>query len=235
MIYTLLLAGGKGTRMGNTGVPKQFLNIKGQPIIIRTLKKLLQQKKVDKIIIICNKNYCVYLADLLSEYDLNKNIYITEGGENRFDSILNGITFINDNFHPKESDSFMIHDSVRPFIDDDVLKDAIEASGKYPAVSVANPLAINIIASDDDGNIKKIFPREKLYTDESPQIFNIHIFTECVKKYNADELAKVSDLSSIFVDNNHIVHIIEGNTDNIKITTSKDIAIAEKLINEEDE
>ena len=129
----------------------------------------------------------------------------------------------------------MIHDSVRPFIDETVLKNAIESSEKYPAISVANPLAINIISSDDDGNIKKIFPREKLYTDESPQIFNIHIFMECIKIYKAEELAKISDLSSIFVDNNHTVHIIEGNTDNIKITTSKDIAIAEKLITEEDE
>ena len=234
MLYTLLLAGGKGTRMGNTGVPKQFISIKGQPIIIRTLRKLLRQKKIDKIVIVCNKSYCVYLADLLSEYDLNKNIYITEGGNNRFDSILCGINFINDNFHPEESDSFMIHDSVRPFIDENVLENAIEASGKYPAVSVANPLAINIISSDDDGNIKKIFPREKLYTDESPQIFNIKIFMDCIKKYKSEELAKISDLSSIFVDNNYVVHIIEGNTDNIKITTSKDIAIAEKLIIEED-
>ena len=177
MLYTLLLAGGKGTRMGNTGgVPKQFMSIKGQPIIIRTLRKLLKQQKVNKIVIICNKSYCAYLSDLLAEYNLNKNIYITEGGESRFDSIFGGVNYIVSNFNPKDSDRFMILDSVRPFIDDGVLKEAIEASEKYPAISVANPLAINIISSDDDGNIKKIFPREKLYTDESPQIFNISSF-----------------------------------------------------------
>ena len=234
MLYTLLLAGGKGTRMGNTGVPKQFMNIKGQPIIVRTLKKLLKQPKIDKIVIVCNKSYCAYLADLLQEYSLNKNIYVTEGGENRFDSIYSGIKYINENFHPNSSDSFMIHDSVRPFIDDEVLSKAIDSSEKYPAVSVSNPLAINIISSDNDGNITKIFPREKLYTDESPQIFNIHTFMKCVEKNTPEELAKVSDLSSIFVDNQHTVHIVEGNADNIKITTSKDIAIAEKLISEED-
>lgn len=234
MLYTLLLAGGKGTRMGNTGVPKQFMNIKGQPIIVRTLKKLLKQPKIDKIVIVCNKSYCAYLADLLQEYSLNKNIYVTEGGENRFDSIYSGIKYINENFHPNSSDSFMIHDSVRPFIDDEVLSKAIDSSEKYPAISVANPLAINIISSDNDGNITKIFPREKLYTDESPQIFNIHTFMKCVEKNTPEELAKVSDLSSIFVDNQHTVHIVEGNADNIKITTSKDIAIAEKLISEED-
>ena len=58
MLYTLLLAGGKGTRMGNTGVPKQFISIKGQPIIIRTLRKLLSQKKKDKKVLTCNKRYC---------------------------------------------------------------------------------------------------------------------------------------------------------------------------------
>ena len=234
MLYTLLLAGGKGTRMGNTGVPKQFMDIKGQPIIVRTLKKLLKQSKIDKIVIVCNKSYCAYLADLLQEYNLSKNIYVTEGGESRFDSIFSGIKYINENFRPESSDSFMIHDSVRPFIDDEVLSEAIDSSEKYPAISVANPLAINIISSDDEGNIVKIFPREKLYTDESPQIFNIHTFMECIEKYTPEELAKVSDLSSVFVDNNHTVHIVEGNTDNIKITTSKDIAIAEKLISEED-
>lgn len=234
MLYTLLLAGGKGTRMGNTGVPKQFMDIKGQPIIVRTLKKLLKQSKIDKIVIVCNKSYCAYLADLLQEYNLSKNIYVTEGGESRFDSIFSGIKYINENFHPESSDSFMIHDSVRPFIDDEVLSEAIDSSEKYPAISVANPLAINIISSDDEGNIVKIFPREKLYTDESPQIFNINTFMECIEKYTPEELAKVSDLSSVFVDNNHTVHIVEGNTDNIKITTSKDIAIAEKLISEED-
>ena len=79
-----------------------------------------------------------------------------------------------------------------------------------------------------------VFPRENLYTDESPQIFNIYAFMEYSKKYTPEELAGVSDLSSIFVDNQHPVHIVEGNTDNIKTTTSKDIAIAEKLISEED-
>ena len=234
MLYTLLLAGGKGTRMGNTGVPKQFMNIKGQPVIVRTLKKLLKQPKINKIVIVCNKSYCAYLADLLQEYSFNKDIYVTEGGEKRFDSIFSGIKYINKTFHPDSSDSFMIHDSVRPFIDDEVLSKAIDSSKEYPAISVANPLAINIISSDDKGNIVKIFPRKNLYTDESPQIFNIHTFMEYIKKYTPEELAEVSDLSSIFVDNQHPVHIVEGNTDNIKITTSKDIAIAEKLISEED-
>jgi 2-C-methyl-D-erythritol 4-phosphate cytidylyltransferase len=124
----------------------------------------------------------------------------------------------------------MIHDAVRPFIDDEVLTGAINRTKYHSAVIVANPLMVDVVEIGDDKCVKRTISRKCLYTDEAPQIFNINLLTKFAKKYSAEELAGITDLSTLFVDNGEKVYIMEGNVDNIKITTDKDIAVAQRLV-----
>ena len=230
MIYTILLAGGTGKRMGNTTVPKQFIEISGIPVIIRTLKKLRRQERLDKIIVLCHENYCALLDDMLVKYGMTENVYILPAAASRYDSLAVGIEYIKDNFSANDNDFVMIHDAVRPFIDDEVLAGAINRTKYHSAVIVANPLMVDVVEIGDDKCVKRTISRKCLYTDEAPQIFNINLLTKFAKKYSAEELAGITDLSTLFVDNGEKVYIMEGNVDNIKITTDKDIAVAQRLV-----
>ena len=81
MVYAIILAGGTGTRMGNQGIPKQFLTIQDKPIIIHTLEKFLKINEINKIIIVCHKQYCDYMKNLLIEYGISNDTTIVEGGK----------------------------------------------------------------------------------------------------------------------------------------------------------
>ena len=119
MIYASILAGGKGTRMGNTDMPKQFLNIGKKPIIIHTLEKFLLNNRIDKIIITTPKQWIEHTTDILKKYipqSMIKKIYVCEGGKDRNESIMNSIKYIQSKFGNNIDDIIITHDAVRPFI-----------------------------------------------------------------------------------------------------------------------
>ena len=234
MVYAIILAGGTGTRMGNQGIPKQFLTIQDKPIIIHTLEKFLKINEINKIIIVCHKQYCDYMKNLLIEYGISNDTTIVEGGKTRMDSILQGIKVIIDNNEVSKNDIFISTDSVRPMVRKEELLELIKKSKKYNAVSIVNPIIENIVKLNEDGEIEQIFKREKLFKDLSPQAFNIQKFTECLKKIDKEQLDKITDLSELFINCKEKVATIVGNTDNIKITTPIDIKIVNELIKKEE-
>lgn len=235
MNYALILAGGTGTRMGNTGIPKQFLSLKEKPIIIYTLKKILEVEEISHIIIVCNNDYKKYLQDLLIEYDILEKIYITNGGNSRIESVLNGLEFIQNNFEIEKSDICLILDSVRPFVSTNLILENIKYAKKYGAATTAVELIETVIESDENNCVKKIFERSNMYSDQSPQAFNIHFFLEASRKVEKDKLKKNTDLAEIITLNNGTVYIVKGERKNIKITTPIDLTVANKILEQEGE
>ena len=117
MIYGEILAGGSGTRMGNTEMPKQYLQLGTKPIIIHTIEQFLVNPKFDRIIVCCPKEWISYTKDLLLKYDINNDkIEIVAGGSNRNESIMNGIKYIESTYSIKDNDVIVTHDAVRPFV-----------------------------------------------------------------------------------------------------------------------
>lgn len=229
MNYAIILAGGKGTRMGNTGVPKQFLQINDCPIIIYTLRKMMNNKNIDKIIIPCNENYVGYLDDLLEQYDI-KNAFVTIGGKDRLSSVMNGINYISDHFGINNNDIFLAHDSVRPFVSDRIIDENIENAKKYGAATTVIDLIETIVEVNSDGQIYKTYPREHLYSDQSPQTFNIGKYLEYTKNIPTEILDNFTDLSENVVYNHGTVYPVIGDRNNIKITTPIDLNIAKNLL-----
>lgn len=230
MNYVILLAGGKGSRMGHSGVPKQFLNINNKPIIIYTLERLLSNKNINKIIISCNKGYIGYLQDLLEEYNYGEKTYVTSGGENRLESVLNGINFIKNNWQINDDDIFLAHDSVRPFVSDRIIDENIEYTKKYGAATTVVDLTETIVETNEKNQIYKTYPRSHLYSGQSPQSFNIKLFLEQTSKIPKEKLQQFTDLSENIVYNGGTVYPVIGDKNNIKITTPIDLIIASNLL-----
>ena len=127
MIYAGILAGGKGTRMGRTELPKQFLNIGNKPIIIHTVEQFLISNKIDKVIIGTNENWRSYTEDIVNKYyPDNDKIVIINGGSTRNETIVNICKYAQENT-PNEVNYVVTHDAVRPFITQRIIKDNVEA------------------------------------------------------------------------------------------------------------
>lgn len=227
MNYCLLLAGGSGTRMGNTGVPKQFLTLKDKPIIIYSIENILKCKLIDKIIVVCNPAYLDYLENLLAEYDYLDNVCITEGGANRLLSARNGIKYIEKNYTIKEEDIVLAHDSVRMFTSQRILEENIVNAKKYGAATTVYMLEETIVEAGEDGLLYRAYPRENRYSDQSPQTFNVKKFLYCYKKLSDEQKNSFTDLTEVLYMNNQKVFPVIGDKENIKITTPFDLVLAE--------
>ena len=230
MNYALILAGGKGTRMKNTGVPKQFMNLSGKPIIIYTIENIKKIREIDKIIVVCNKDYITYMMDLLSDYGLDNQIEVTEGGNDRLHSTLNGISYIKKMYGIKENDIFIAHDSVRPFTKERIFLENIKYAHEKKAATTVFDLTETIAETNENGEIYKLYPRNNLYSGQSPQTFNINYFLECTSKIPENELNSFTDLSNNITYCGGVVIPVQGDRDNIKITHSIDLVIASSLI-----
>ena len=230
MNYCLLLAGGNGTRMGNTGVPKQFLELKNKPIIIWSLENLIKCSAIDKVIIVCNKPFIPLLAELLKKYNLQDFAEVTAGGKNRLMSAVSGIKYIERTYGINDKDIVLAHDSVRMFTDTRIFNENIENAKKYGAATTVFYLEETILETGDDGLLFKAHPREKRFSGQSPQTFNIKEFMECFDKLADEQKDTFTDLAEVLYVNGEKVYPVIGSKGNLKITTPIDMVIAELRI-----
>lgn len=230
MNYALILAGGKGTRMGNTGVPKQFIQINNKPIIMYTIENFIKVKDVDHIVVSCNPEYIQYMKDLLLDYGLTDKVEVTAGGNDRLESTLNGLKYIEEKYGVNDDDIFLAHDSVRPFTAKSIIEENIIKAHETKAATTVLNLTETIVETNQDGEIYKLYPRDNLFNGQSPQTFNIKYFLECTSKIPHEELKKYTDLSNNITYCGGTVYPVMGDSNNIKITTPIDLIIAGALI-----
>ena len=232
MNYAIILVGGKGTRMGNTGVPKQFMTLNNKPIIIYTIENVLYNSNIDNIIVVCNPDYIAYMNDLLQDYKLTDKVEVTNGGKDRLNSTLNGIKYIQEKYGINNDDIFMAHDSVRPFTNKRIFEENINFAKETKAATTVFDLTETIVETNESGDIFKLYPRNNLFSGQSPQTFNIKYFLECTSKIPDFELDKFTDLSNNIIYCGGVVKPVYGDRNNIKITHPIDLIIANSIINE---
>lgn len=226
MNYCLILAGGNGTRMGNTKVPKQFLEIKGVPIIIRCIKNVLKSSTIDKVIVVCNMKYIEYMKKILVDNDMTDEVEIVDGGENRLMSAVNGVKYIASKYGTRENDIMLFHDSVRIFTDVRIIDENFEKAQKYGAATTVYYLEETIVKSDDEGMLYKAYSRDKRFSGQSPQTFNLQKFLKCFSALDEEQRNTFTDLSEVFFANGEKVYPVIGDKNNIKITTKSDLELA---------
>ena len=234
VIFGAILAGGTGSRMGLTNIPKQFLELGDKPIIVHTLQKFLLNSKFDVIYLGIHENWTGYMEDLIDKYvvdETNKNrIKIIVGGVDRNSTIMNIIDDIEKNYTLTDEDIIVTHDAVRPFITSRILEENIEMTKKYGACDTVIPAIDTIVVSENDEIIEEIPNRQYMYQGQTPQSFRILELKKLYNELSDKEKEILTDACKIFVIKGKEVHLIKGEISNLKITTQEDYKIAQAMI-----
>ncbi|MBS4204766.1 IspD/TarI family cytidylyltransferase [Lederbergia citrea] len=233
MIYAEILAGGKGTRMGNINMPKQFLTLNNRPIIIHTIEKFLLNDRFDKIIIVSPKDWMNHTNDIIKKHigDLDR-IVVVEGGKDRNESIMSGIKYIEENFGINDDDVIVTHDSVRPFLTHRIIEENIDAALEYGAVDTVIEAIDTIIQSEDREFISNIPVRDTMFQGQTPQSFNIKKLVKHYQSLTEEEKTILTDACKIYSIHGEKVRLVRGEVFNIKVTTPYDLKVANAIIQE---
>lgn len=233
MVYAEILAGGKGTRMGNTDLPKQFLMLGNKPIIIHTIEQFMLVPQIDKIIVCCPKAWMSYMEDLLQNYiSEDVSVKIVEGGENRNETIMSGCRYIESEFGLNDDDIIVTHDAVRPFVSEKIIRDNIEAMREADATDTVIAATDTIVESQDGQIISNIPDRSFMYQGQTPQSFKVKKLMGLYNKLTEEEKAILTDACKIFVLKGANVQLVQGDDLNMKITRLHDLKVANAILAE---
>lgn len=231
MIYAEILAGGIGSRMGNTDLPKQFMILGTKPIIIHTIEQFLIEQRINKIIVCCPKNWISYMNDMLEKYiPNNENIVVVAGGSTRNETIMNGCKYIEENYGINDNDIIITHDSVRPFVTRRIIEDNIKAAQNADAVDTVIPATDTIVECQKGDIISDIPNRRIMYQGQTPQTFNIKKLMKIYSTLTDEEKDILTDACKMFVIKKAKVKIVKGEDYNVKVTTMHDYKICNAIL-----
>ena len=222
MISAIVLAGGRGKRM-NYHKSKQFIEIKGKPVLVYTLEKFIYNKSIDEVILVLPEDEVDYCKkEVLQKYSLKVD-RIVIGGKERQDSVFNALEAM------EKADIVLIHDGARPFISEKIIEEGIKYANIYGAAAPGVTPKDTIKVKNED-NISVDTPdRNTLVAVQTPQCFKYDEIYQCHRKVK-EENAIVTDDTSVVERYGHKVYLYEGDYTNIKITTPEDLILAERLI-----
>lgn len=227
MLCALILASGTGSRMGNTTMPKQFLNIGTKPIIIHTIEQFLLIKEINKIVVTVSNEWKSHLEDLLKKYDIN-DVHIVQGGKDRHESVINGCKYIKNMFDVDDA-TIISHDAVRPFITRRIIEDNIKLIKDYDAIDTVIPATDTIVEVKHD-IISNIPERKVMFQGQTPQTFKLKGFLEICENLSDDEKSILTDVCKVYYFKNKKIGYVFGETYNFKITTKFDLNIANSIV-----
>lgn len=231
MIYAAVLAGGVGSRMQNTDMPKQFLELDNKPIIIHTAEKMLMNDRVDMLYIGINPNWLTFCEDLVKKhFGANDKVKVVAGGADRNGTIINIINDIESTNGIGDDDIIITHDAVRPFLTQRIIDDNIDAALEYGACDTVVKASDTIVRSENGDFINEIPPRDPLYQGQTPQSFNIKLLKGCFDEMTDEERAILTDACKICVLKNKKVKLVDGEVLNFKITTVGDYQMARAML-----
>ena len=221
----IVLAAGQGKRM-NSKVQKQFLLIKGKPVLYYSLSCFQNSREIEEIIVVTGKdsiNFCK--QEIIEAYGFSKVKAVIAGGRERYDSVYAGLCACED------SDYVFIHDGARPFLTEDMIrrgKEAVLASG---ACVIGMPSKDTIKIADENGMVASTPSRSLVWNIQTPQIFSYTAIREAYERARQQNMADTTDDAMVMERfGNMKIKLVEGSYENIKITTPEDILVAEKIL-----
>lgn len=236
-VFGGILAGGTGTRMGAAnGLPKQFLDVAGVPVIVRTLRRFFEVEDLDGIVIAMHPSWQDYTTDLLAKNRVDvSRVTIVDGGATRFESLVNLARAC---LRLAESggvrgDVLMInHDCARPFVSAEILRNNIAAVEEYDMATTSIP-TIDTVLLSKDGKVSDCVPdRSTVFLDQGPQTVRVRHFLSLAEGLTDEERAKYMEAGRLYIDKGFKVAIVPGSRNNFKLTTPFDLKLAESLIKE---
>ena len=219
----IIVAAGTGSRM-KKDINKQFIKLNDKEIIAHTIDKFYNNDNIDDIVVVIKEEEEKYFVDnVINKYRFD-DIKIAYGGNERQDSVYNGIKKLNNN-----CDVILVHDGARPFVTGDIIENSIEEAKKHNAVVVGVKVKDTIKMVSEDGNIIDTPNRNFLWSVQTPQVFKYDIITKAYEDayngnyYGTDDAMLVERIG-------YNVKMVEGSYDNIKITTPEDLKFGEQIL-----
>lgn len=216
--YAIIVAGGKGLRMGSK-VPKQFLLMKGRPILMHTIESFHGYSKEIKLILVLPPTKLKLWAELCNRYQFDIPLTVQPGGPTRFQSVSSGLQAISEN------GLVAIHDGVRPLVDSRMIHESYETAAKYDSAVAAIPIKDSIRKILYGGS--KAVNRANYCIVQTPQTFKVDLIKEA---YKAEEKDTFTDDANVWEAFGNQVTLFEGMEKNLKITTFQDLVVAETLM-----
>jgi 2-C-methyl-D-erythritol 4-phosphate cytidylyltransferase len=217
-LYAVIVAGGSGKRMG-AELPKQYLEIAGKPVLMHTLERFKSFSDSIEIITVLPENQLRFWGDLQKKYSFNIPHTLVKGGKARFFSVRNGLKFVD------APGLVAIHDGVRPFVSIDTIKRCFDTAEKLGnAIPVIPPSdALRMLSDQGSMPVNRILVRQV----QTPQVFH----SELIKKaYEQDYLPEFTDDATVLEKTGVKINLVDGNRENIKITTPEDLIISAALL-----
>lgn len=230
MNYALIFAGGVGSRMGNPSIPKQFLTVEDKPIIIYTIEKFEKCNDIDGILIVCIKDWITELKQYLLDFNITKVLDVIPGGQNGQESIFNGLKSLNEKV-AKDS-IVLIHDGVRPLIDNETIMKNIYMVKKYKSCITCSPSIETIIKTDENNCINDIIDRNKCRMARAPQSFYLKDILNTHLLAQKENYVEAIDSATLMRHFGYSLYTLIGPAENIKITTPSDYYMFKSFIEE---
>jgi 2-C-methyl-D-erythritol 4-phosphate cytidylyltransferase len=219
--FALIVAGGKGTRI-KSKLPKQFIELKGLPILMHTINAFYRYSETITIILVLPEDDFETWEALCGKHHFNKPLILQKGGESRFQSVRNGLTRIT------EEGLVAIHDGVRPLVSADIIGASFRLAAVHESAVAAVRLKESIRMTDQDNT--KAMDRSRFRLIQTPQTFKVSLIQQA---YEIKEDPSLTDDASVAERAGHVISLFEGSYENIKITTPEDLRIAEALLSAE--
>lgn len=233
MIFAAVLAGGIGRRIERASIPKQFISIGGTPIIILTLRKFIQNNRFDKVYIAVHKDWTDYLQELIDVAFTKEEIgciEVVNGGKERLDSFTNVMGAIIAKRGLQDEDILICHDSVRPFVTQQMINDCIDATLEDGLALTVVPTTDTIHVAGDTRYITGTLERNGLFNGQNPSGFNIRLLKTVLDSSTEEEKTHITGTTQLMLKQGYKIRIVKGNTENFKITTDNDLDVADRIL-----
>lgn len=227
--YVIIVAGGKGLRMGGT-VPKQFMPVRGLPVLMRTMMRFREYSSELNIILVLPDEQHDYWRELCRTHQFNMDYQLASGGATRFHSVMNGLSLVPDD----AKGMVAVHDGVRPFVSVEVIARCFDAARRLGAVIPVVPVVETLLKINDIEETEAwgtTVPRSEYRLVQTPQVFSVQLLKAAFRQPYSDMF---TDDASVVQAYGHKVAIVDDNRENIKLTTPFDMRVAEALSDERD-
>lgn len=235
----ILLAAGSGSRM-KSPVAKQFMQLKGRPLIWYSLNAIEKSKIIDDCIVVAPPDQMDYMRkEIIQKYKFKKVDAVVAGGKERYESVAHALGIISSPRRkvPNENGFVFIHDGARPFLTEDLLQRLYDETYKYGACVAAVPSKDTVKLSDERGYVSQTPDRKRVWNVQTPQVFRVRLISEAfetmgnhIDRLREQKIPITDDASVMELFSNTRVKLVMGSYKNIKITTPEDIGIAEKML-----
>ena len=216
--FALIVAGGSGSRMGSE-IPKQFIEIAGRPLLMHTFDVFYSFDREIEFVLVLPETNMELWSQLCEKHGFKSEYKIAPGGKTRFHSVMNGLKMID------EDGIVFIHDAVRPLVSfqtlANCLQTATEKGNALPVIPVYESLR------EVEGEINRVANRSDFFLVQTPQTFRVSLIRQA---YQNAKYSEFTDDASVFESAGHKIYLVEGNRENIKITTPFDLVVAESGI-----